>query len=119
MLTNNRIALYGGLAIVAPPLRDRVNVEALWRGILDGVVDTLGSDHAPHTLEEKTAQSVWDIKPGIPGLEVTLPLMLSMVKERRLFIDQLVKSAVLPSSIFPRSDKPKSSDGFSAKSETS
>jgi dihydroorotase (multifunctional complex type) len=115
MLTNNRIALYGGLAIVAPPLRDRVNVEALWRGILDGVVDTLGSDHAPHTLEEKTAQSVWDIKPGIPGLEVTLPLMLSMVKERRLSIDQLVSLlAEKPSELFGLSDRGKIEEGKTA-----
>ncbi len=50
MLTNNRIAVYGGLAIVAPPLRDRTNVESLWQGIHDGIIDTLGSDHAPHVI---------------------------------------------------------------------
>jgi len=115
ILANNFIAVYGGLSIVAPPLRDRLNVEALWRGICDGVVDTLGSDHAPHTLEEKTGISVWDIKPGIPGLEVTLPLMLSMVKENSLSISQLVSLlAEKPAEIFGLSDRGKIEEGKTA-----
>ena len=80
----------GGLAIMAPPLRERVQVDALWKGIEDGTVDTLGSDHAPHTLEEKMASSVWEVKAGIPGLEVTLPLMLTMVRKNKLTINQVV-----------------------------
>ena len=115
MLARNFIAVYGGLAIVAPPLRDRLNVEALWQGIHDGVVDTLGSDHAPHTLEEKQAQGIWDIKPGIPGLEVTLPLMLSMVKERSLSIEQLVSLlAEKPAEIFGLADRGKILEGKTA-----
>jgi dihydroorotase len=75
---------------MAPPLRDRTHVDALWRGLENGSVDTLGSDHAPHTLEEKLAGSVWDVKAGIPGLEVTLPLMLTMVRKNRLTLNQVV-----------------------------
>ena len=90
MLTSDEIATFGGLAIMAPPLRDRLQVNALWKGLDDGSVDTLGSDHAPHTSEEKLASSVWEVKPGIPGLEVTLPLMLTMVRKNRLTLNQVV-----------------------------
>ena len=65
----------GQLAMM-PPLRDKT-CEALWKGIADGSVDTVGSDHAPHTLEEKSASSIWDVKVGVPGLETTLPLILT------------------------------------------
>ena len=90
MLTSDEIGRFGGLAIMAPPLRDRLQVNALWKGLDDGSVDTLGSDHAPHTLEEKMASSVWEVKAGIPGLEVTLPLMLTMVRKNRLTLNQVV-----------------------------
>ena len=90
MLTSDEVGRFGGLAIMAPPLRDRTQVDALWKGLDDGSVDTLGSDHAPHTLEEKLAGSVWDVKAGIPGLEVTLPLMLTMVRKNRLTLNQVV-----------------------------
>lgn len=90
MLTSEEIASFGGLAIMAPPLRDRLQVNTLWKGLDDGSVDTLGSDHAPHTLEEKMASSVWEVKAGIPGLEVTLPLMLTMVRKNKLTLNQVV-----------------------------
>ena len=90
MLASEEIASFGGLAIMAPPLRDRLQVNALWKGLDDGSVDTLGSDHAPHTLEEKMASSVWEVKAGSPGLEVTLPLMLTMVRKNKLTLNQVV-----------------------------
>jgi dihydroorotase len=90
ILSSDDLQRYGSLVIMAPPLRDRTHVDALWRGLENGSVDTLGSDHAPHTLEEKLAGSVWDVKAGIPGLEVTLPLMLTMVRKNRLTLNQVV-----------------------------
>jgi dihydroorotase len=64
-------------------------------------VDALGSDHAPHTLEEKSAGSVWDVKAGIPGLEVTLPLMLTMVRKNKISLNQVVSLlAEKPSEIY-------------------
>ena len=44
----------------------------------------------PIRLEEKMASSVWEVKAGIPGLEVTLPLMLTMVRKNRLTLNQVV-----------------------------
>ena len=76
---------------MAPPLRSKSNVEALWRGLETVEIDSLGSDHAPHALSEKSASSVWDVKVGVPGLETTLPLMLTFVKKNQLSLDQVVK----------------------------
>ena len=106
MLSSEDLQTYGSLVIMAPPLRDRLQVNALWRSLEDGSVDTLGSDHAPHTLEEKMASSVWDVKPGVPGLEVTLPLMLTMVRKRRLTLNQVVSLlAEKPAEIFGLTDR--------------
>ncbi|KON31719.1 hypothetical protein AC478_02355 [miscellaneous Crenarchaeota group-1 archaeon SG8-32-3] len=79
---------YGLMLTIMPPLRGESTIEALWKGIAEGWVDVLGSDHAPHALREKSASSVWDVKVGVPGLETILPLMLKHAvawrKEERL-----------------------------------
>jgi dihydroorotase len=91
----------GAMLAMMPPLRSKTDVEALWRGVAEGLVDVLGSDHAPHTLEEKSAAIIWDAKVGVPGLETTLPLMLTMVKKNRLTLDALVRLlAENPAEIF-------------------
>ncbi len=91
ILTSEDVGRIGSMAIIAPPLRDKTHHGALWKGIQEGTIDTVGSDHAPHKLEEKLASSIWDVKPGVPGLETTLPLMMTLVKQKRLSIDQLVQ----------------------------
>lgn len=106
MLSSDELQRYGSLVIMAPPLRDRPNVDALLRGLDDGSVDTIGSDHAPHTLEEKLAGSVWDVKVGIPGLEVTLALMLTMVRKNKLSLNQVGSFlAEKPAQIFGLTDR--------------
>jgi dihydroorotase len=90
MLTSDDLKRCGGLAIMAPPVRSKTNADALWQGLETGTVDTLGSDHAPHSLEEKTQDNVWEVKVGIPGLEATLPLMLTCVHKQKLSLPQLV-----------------------------
>jgi dihydroorotase (multifunctional complex type) len=101
LLSTAELASLGQLLIMAPPLRSSSNVEALWKGISDNTVDSIGSDHAPHTLEEKMAASIWDVKVGAPGLETTLPLMLTMVKKNRLPMTRLVELlAEKPAEIF-------------------
>lgn len=91
LLSTDDLAQQGQLLIMAPPLRDKPQVEALWKGLDAGVIDTLGSDHAPHTLEEKSAASVWGVKAGVPGLETTLPLVLTLVLKNRLSINRAVE----------------------------
>lgn len=91
LLSTQHFDRYGTMLLTDPPVRNGENVEALWNGINEGFVDVLASDHAPHTLEEKRRKSVWDVKPGIAGLETTLPLFLTQVNKGRLTISDVVR----------------------------
>jgi dihydroorotase (multifunctional complex type) len=91
----------GTLALTMPPVREKHHTEALWHGVKNGWIDILASDHAPHTLQEKKAKVVWDVKVGIPNLETTLPLLLTEVKHGRLSIADVVRlMAEKPAEIF-------------------
>lgn len=90
LLTTRHLKKYGNLALEIPPVRTRRDVNYLWDALQQGLVDTIGSDHAPHSIEEKNAETIWDVKPGIVGLETTLPLLLTEVNHGRLTIEQLV-----------------------------
>jgi dihydroorotase-like cyclic amidohydrolase len=70
------------------------------------LIDTIGSDHAPHSPEEKQSDSAWDIKPGIVGLETLLPLLLTQVNNGRLTLKQLVTlTCQKPADIFHLRDR--------------
>lgn len=115
MLTEDEVVRFGGLAIMTPPLRNRLQVDALWKGLEDRSIDTIGSDHAPHALEEKSANSVWDVKPGVPGLEVTLPLLLTMVRKNKITINQVVSLlSEKPAKIYGLSDRGRLETGLVA-----
>jgi dihydroorotase (multifunctional complex type) len=115
MLTSADVAHYGMMAIMMPPLRDRSHQEALLRGVNQGDIDTIGSDHAPHTIEEKTANIVWEVKVGVPGLETTLPLMLTLVKKNWLTFQRLVELlAEKPAEIYGLTNKGKLEQGKDA-----
>lgn len=79
----------GTLAQMNPPIRDARHREALWQAIVDGTVDVLGSDHAPHTLEEK-AKPYPESPSGLPGVQTMVPLMLNEVSRGRLSLERLV-----------------------------
>lgn len=64
------------LGKVNPPLRERAQVSALWERVFDGTVDFLGSDHVPHTRTSK-GDDLWTAKPGLSGMTMTLPILLS------------------------------------------
>ena len=81
----------GTLALTTPPIREKHHITALWNGIKNSWIDILASDHAPHTLGEKKAKSVWDVKVGVPGLETALPLLLTKVKHGWLSITDVVR----------------------------
>ena len=105
MLSTSELQHIGQMLIMAPPLRDKTQVQMLWKGLEAGSVDTLGSDHAPHTLSEKSASSVWDVKVGVPGLETTLPLMLTQVRKNQLSLTQVVQLlAEKPAEIYGLTD---------------
>jgi dihydroorotase len=101
LLSVDDLKRVGTLALTMPPIRERHHMEALWSGIRNGWIDILASDHAPHTLQEKNAKVVWDVKVGIPGLETTLPLLLTEVTRGRLSLADLVRlMAERPAEIF-------------------
>jgi len=115
LLSSDDLIQHGQLAIMAPPLRSKTNVEALWKGLEEGTVDAIGSDHAPHALSEKSVSSVWDVKVGVPGLETTLPLMMTQVRKNRLTIDRAVQLlSEKPAEIFGLTDRGRLEQGKNA-----
>lgn len=80
----------GTLVKTNPPLRTKEDQIALWKGISNGTIDILASDHAPHTMEEKL-QDIWIAPAGVPGVETTLQLMLDAVNKRMIKLGRLVQ----------------------------
>ena len=78
-----------GLAQMNPPIRNNYHIAGLWRGIEQGIADVLGSDHAPHTLEEK-ARPYPASPSGMPGVQTLVPVMLTHVANGRLSLDRFI-----------------------------
>ncbi|MBC6438907.1 MAG: dihydroorotase [Rhodospirillales bacterium] len=79
----------GSYVQMNPPIRDAEHQAGLWSGITQGIVDVLGSDHAPHTHEDKQ-QTYPASSSGMPGVQTILPLMLNHVAKGRLTLERLV-----------------------------
>lgn len=75
-LTLTKDAPLGNLGKVNPPLRSPEDIEELWKGISEGIIDTVGSDHCPFRREDK-AGTIWDARTGFPGSATLLPILLS------------------------------------------
>jgi dihydroorotase len=82
LLNTSAYEQMGTLAQMNPPLRSPHDNEVLWQALLDGVIDFIATDHAPHTLEEK-AQTYPNSPSGMPGVETSLPLMLTQAMQGR------------------------------------
>src|SRR5579863_6114779 len=65
----------GNLINIAPALRSPADQRSLWQLLREGKIDTIVTDHAPHTLEEKQKASVWDVASGLPGFQEALPAL--------------------------------------------
>jgi dihydropyrimidinase len=87
-------------AKINPPLRETADSDALWAGLAEGVLSTVGSDHAPTSLRHK--QELWSATVGVPGVETALPLLLSEgVNKGRLSLERLVEvTALQPARTF-------------------
>ncbi len=70
-------ATHGNLINVSPSVRGPDVQKRLWELLRQGTIDTVVTDHAPHTLEEKYKQSVWEVASGIPGFQESLPILIS------------------------------------------
>ncbi|MHB8528838.1 MAG: dihydroorotase [Caulobacteraceae bacterium] len=103
-----------GLAQMNPPIREERHRLALWRGVAGGLVDVIGSDHAPHTLAEK--QQPYPASPsGMPGVQTLLPMMLTHVAAGRLSLERLVDlTSAGPQRLFGLADKGRLAEGFDA-----
>ncbi len=80
----------GTYAQMNPPIRSQDHQDGLWKALKEGIVDVIGSDHAPHTKEEK--ERGYPLSPsGIPGVQTTLSLMLEHVYQKKLELHDVVK----------------------------
>jgi len=101
LLSEESSSRLGGISIMDPPLRRRQITGKLFAALKRRAADIVASDHAPHSLDEKTRPSWWNIPPGIPGLETTLPLLLTEVAKGTISLRRLVEAlAKRPSMIF-------------------
>jgi len=80
----------GNLGKMNPPLRTATDQAALWSGIHDGTVDTIGTDHAPHTLEEKNLDYA-QAPSGVPGIETYLALLLDANHRGLISLDEITR----------------------------
>lgn len=104
----------GTLAQMNPPVRDASHRAGIWKGIEQGIIDVLGSDHAPHTLEEK--QKVYPASPsGMTGVQTLVPLMLDHVSAGRLSLARFVDlTSAGPARLFNMSMKGRIAAGYDA-----
>lgn len=80
----------GNYAQQNPPIREARHREALWKAISQGVVDVIGSDHAPHTREEKD-KAYPNSPSGVPGVQTLVPVMLNHIHNKKMSLPHFVK----------------------------
>jgi dihydroorotase len=104
----------GTKAQMNPPIRDERHRAGLWRAVAEGVVDVVGSDHAPHTAEEKALE--YPKSPsGMPGVQTLLPLLLNHCAEGRLTLERVVDlTAHGPQRVYGIANKGRIAVGYDA-----
>ncbi|MEO6395361.1 MAG: dihydroorotase [Devosia sp.] len=104
----------GTFAQMNPPVRDQAHRALIWAGVSNGVVDVLGSDHAPHTREEK--EKPYPNSPsGMTGVQTLVPIMLDHVAAERLSLERFVDlSSHGPARIFNIARKGRIATGYDA-----
>jgi len=80
----------GSMLKMNPPVRTKQDQKALWEGLLDGTVESIATDHSPHTREEKVKDVIWDAIPGFCGVESNVPLMLTQVNKGKMSLNHYV-----------------------------
>ncbi len=104
----------GTLAQMNPPVRDKAHRAGIWAGVANGVVDVLGSDHAPHTREEK-AKPYPNSPSGMTGVQTLVPIMLDHGNAGRLSLERFVDlSSAGPGRIFNIARKGRIATGYDA-----
>lgn len=80
-----------GVIRVNPPVREVENQNPIWQALVDGTIDMIATDHAPHAPEEKTREDIWTVDCGFPGVETQMPLMLTEIGRRRASLSDYVR----------------------------
>ncbi len=113
-LSADDYARLGTLIQMNPPVRSLRHRDGVWHGVAQGVVDVLGSDHAPHTLEEKAKK--YPASPsGMTGVQTLVPIMLDHVNAGRLTLERFVDlSSHGPQRIFGMARKGRIAAGYDA-----
>jgi len=113
-LSADDYAELGTLIQMNPPVRAPRHRDGVWRGVEQGIVDVLGSDHAPHTLEEKAKH--YPLSPsGMTGVQTLVPIMLDHVNAGRLTLERFVDlSSHGPNRIFGMARKGRIAAGYDA-----
>jgi dihydroorotase len=104
----------GAYAVMNPPIRDQRHLEAAWAAVRDGRVDTIGSDHAPHSHAAK-ARPWPDTAAGLTGVQTAVPVMLTHVSEGRLSLERMVDlMAAGPARVYGAVTKGRIAAGYDA-----
>jgi dihydroorotase len=104
----------GTLAQLNPPIRDKAHQQGLWQGIAQGVIDSIGSDHSPHTREEK-AHLYPKTHSGMTGVQTLVPIMLDHVNAGRLSLLRFVDlTSAGPARLFGMASKGRIAVGYDA-----
>jgi len=110
-LTVNDFKRLGAYAKMKPVLKSKKDQDALWKAVKTGLVDTIATDHAPHTKEEKEDEAPY----GVPGVETMLPLLLNAVNNNRLALQEVVSlTSSNPARIFGIRNKGLIKEGYDA-----
>ncbi|MEJ2434282.1 MAG: amidohydrolase family protein, partial [Pseudolabrys sp.] len=104
----------GTFAQLNPPVRDASHREGLWRAIAQGVIDSIGSDHSPHTRKEK-APEYPKTPSGMPGVQTLVPLLLDHINAGRLTLQRFVDlTSAGPARVFGMAAKGRIAAGYDA-----
>jgi dihydroorotase len=104
----------GSLAQMNPPIRDARHRQALWQALNQGVVDVIGTDHAPHTREEKE-KAYPDSPSGMPGVQTLMPLLLDHMNAGRLSLARVMDlTSAGPQRIYGIAGKGRIAVGYDA-----
>ena len=113
-LSSDDYARLGTLLQMNPPVRSKEHQRAIWQALQSGIVDVLGSDHAPHTLEEKS-KPYPNSPSGMPGVQTLVPVMLDHVNKHHLSLERFVDLTSHGSArIFGISRKGRIAEGYDA-----
>ncbi|QSG15515.1 dihydroorotase [Halapricum desulfuricans] len=113
-LSRDDLPELGTFGRMNPPLRRENRRRKVFERVVDGTVDMIATDHAPHTRDEKDA-SIWEAPSGVPGVETALPLLLNEAREGNLSYERVRDlTAANPAAVFGLSNKGRIEEGFDA-----